>query len=988
MPPITATVLWYWEKTKKPGTKLPEMKRFSPRLTAGDYMAEIEFSPGALVRARGREWVVEPSDYPGCLCLRPLGGSDDDIQVIQRRLETENVVSANFELPDPERPGNYHSALLLRDALRMKLRSGAGPFRSFGHIAVEPRSYQLVPLLMALKQKAVRLLVADDVGVGKTIEGCLIVRELLARGEIQRFAVLCPPHLVEQWQTELDSHFHIKAAGLTSSSVNRLERDVPRGVPFFEHYKAVVISLDYIKQDSHRNTFIREAPELILVDEAHTCTVAGKGRQLRYQMLKELSADENRHLVFLTATPHSGKDEAFYKLLSLLKDDFIKLDGTTAGEEKKILHEELGNYFVQRRRIDIEEWHEGADSGPSVFPKRMVKEITYVLKDEWGAFFEDVRDYCYNLAKKAEKEKGEEASAMIWYATLALLRCASSSPAAAFRALSSRLSGLQIDADIFMDEHIGDGEELDLNDQEPPALLEAELTEENKTLNVLIKKAEELRGNKKDPKLQTLVNHIIDLLSEKLKPFRPVVFCRYIATAFYVAEELRSLLQEKFPLLEIYAVTGLLSPEEREEKVAALLDAPMPILVATDCLSEGINLQHGFNAVIHYDLAWNPTRHEQREGRVDRYGQESREVRCTMLYGQNNPVDGFILNVILKKAQQIKKDLGFMVPLPEDSSRIQQALIKAALMKSKTLKQGALDFGDDPLGAIESEWRDAQEKAKINRTIFSQRRIHPEEVMPEWNKQARALGSQENVRQFMDTVLLYLGSPLVKNKDETYTFDPTLLSDSGYSAKSLRERLENANCGTKRKIGFSSAHGAYFIHRSHPIVSVLADYILEQALEKSSGAVISGLAGRAAVFETESVKKVTTLYLIRLRHQLDYKRGNDLTKLLAEEALILGVQGRNSTELLEENDSLDSLMNAYPSGNLSNEVMTGELKNAIGWFLSHGELFETKARQRAGILLEDHQRVRSAAQAKGQYAVSPCLPADLIGVYVLLPAEL
>jgi ERCC4-related helicase len=913
-----------------------------------------------------------------------LGGSDDDIQIIQKKLETEYVVSANFELPDPERPGNYHSALLLRDALRMKLRSGAGPFRSFGHIAVEPRSYQLVPLLMALRQKTVRLLVADDVGIGKTIEGCLIVKELLARGEIRRFAVLCPPHLVEQWQTELDSHFHIKAAGLTSSSVNRLERDVPRGVPFFEHYKAVVISLDYIKQDSHRNTFIREAPELILVDEAHTCTVVGKGRQLRYQMLKELSADENRHLVLLTATPHSGKDEAFYKLLSLLRDDFIELGSTTAGEEKKNLREELGNYFVQRRRIDIEEWHED-----SIFPKRMVKEITYVLKDEWGDFFENVRDYCYNLAKKAEKERGEEASVMIWYATLALLRCASSSPAAAFSALSNRLSGLQIDGDIFMDEHIGDGEELDLNDQEPPALLEAELTKENKTLNALIKKAEELRGAKKDPKLQTLANHITDLLSEKPKPFRPVVFCRYIATAYYVAEELRSLLQEKFPLLEIYAVTGLLSPEEREEKVAALLDAPMPVLVATDCLSEGINLQHGFNAVIHYDLAWNPTRHEQREGRVDRYGQETREVRCTMLYGQNNPVDGFILNVILKKAQQIKKDLGVMVPLPEDNSRIQQALIEAALMKSKTVNQGILDFGDDPLGAIESEWRDAQEKAKINRTIFSQRRIHPEEVMPEWNKQAKAIGSQEDVQQFMDTALSYLGSPLVKNDDETYTFDPTLFLDSGYSSKSLRERLENVNYGTKRRVSFSSTHGAaYFIHRSHPIVSVLADYILEQALEKLSGAVASGLAGRAAVFETESVKKVTTLYLIRLRHQLSYRRDNEFKKLLAEEALVLGFQGRNATELLEEEDPLDSLMNAHPSGNLSNEVMTRELKNALEWFCSHGEVFEAKARQRADLLLEDHQRVRSAARAKGQYSVMPCLPVDLIGVYVLLPAEL
>ena len=131
-------------------------------------------------------------------------------------LESTKVESATFPPPDSSTPGSYSSAILLRDALRLKLRSGAGPFRSFGHIAVEPRAYQLVPLLMALKMPVVRLLIADDVGIGKTIEAGLIVRELLDRGEISRFAVLCPPHLVEQWQSELLERFHIRAAAVTA----------------------------------------------------------------------------------------------------------------------------------------------------------------------------------------------------------------------------------------------------------------------------------------------------------------------------------------------------------------------------------------------------------------------------------------------------------------------------------------------------------------------------------------------------------------------------------------------------------------------------------------------------------------------------------------------------------------------------------------------------------------------------------------------------
>src|SRR3954471_15222133 len=108
-------------------------------------------------------------------------------------------------------------------------------------------------------------------------------------------------------------------------------------------------------------------------------------------------------------------------------------------------------------------------------------------------------------------------------------------------------------------------------------------------------------------------------------------------------------------------MTGELPPEEHRRRIEALTEASIertPVLVATDCLSEGINLQHLFTAVVHYDLAWNPTRHEQREGRVDRFGQQAAEVRCSMLWGQDNPVDGFVLNVILRKGETIQKELG------------------------------------------------------------------------------------------------------------------------------------------------------------------------------------------------------------------------------------------------------------------------------------------------------------------------------------------
>ncbi len=234
--------------------------------------ALTSFNPGALVRARGREWVVQPGSSDDLLRLRPLGGSEEDITTLLPELEPEAPVAATFPEPDPALRGNHTAALLLRDALQLKLRSGAGPFRSFANIAVEPRAYQLVPLLMALRQPTVRLLIADDVGIGKTIEAGLIVRELHDRGEIARFAVLCPPHLVDQWVSELARHFHFQAIALTASSVTRLEKNLPPGVSLFEHYRVAVVSLDYIKSDRHRAHFLSIAPECIIVDEAHSCS--------------------------------------------------------------------------------------------------------------------------------------------------------------------------------------------------------------------------------------------------------------------------------------------------------------------------------------------------------------------------------------------------------------------------------------------------------------------------------------------------------------------------------------------------------------------------------------------------------------------------------------------------------------------------------------------------------------------------------------------
>ncbi len=924
------------------------------------------FAPGGLVRARGRDWIVQPASDAHALRLRPLGGSDTDTTVIIPGLEAEPPAPASFPPPDPALRGAHTAALLLRDALQLKLRAGAGPFRSFANIAVEPRAYQLVPLMMALRLPTVRLLIADDVGIGKTIEAGLIARELLDRGEIQRIAVLCPPHLVEQWQAELERHFHLRTVALTSATAARVERNLAAGVPLFDQHPFVVVSLDYIKSDRHRAHFLSIAPEFIIVDEAHTCSTGGRGRQLRFELMQHLAEDATRHLVLLSATPHSGDDSAFHNLLSLLRPEFAGL-GETAATGRTRLREDLARHFVQRRRKDIEEWQD-----LSVFPRRMTSEVTYNLTGEWGGLFDAVQDYCIDLARRMET-RDNAIRHMIWYATLALLRCVASSPAAAEKALTTRLTGSLEEMQALADEerlHDGTEDALAANDLEPAAAME-----ETAALRELIETAQRLQGRAGDPKLGALLQHLGELLREG---YRPVVFCRYIATAHYVAEHLT----KHFRDARVEAITGELTPEERELRVAELSHAGSPVLVATDCLSEGVNLQEGFNAVVHYDLAWNPTRHEQREGRVDRFGQKSPEVRCTMLWGQDNPVDGFILNVIIRKAGEIQRELGVLVPLPQDERRINQAMIKAALLKRnrRTAAPRQMELGLEEIAAdldpLRTEWEDAYQKARANRTIFAQRRLKPEEVLPEWRKQLDCIGDEAAIARFVRGACARLNSPLqAVPRAGGHRFLPQHLPQA------LRERLAEEGFEAPLHIDFHHppATGAHFVHRTHPLVAVLADTLVEDALQESAS-----LAARCAATVTGDVDSVTTVCLLRLRHQLSYRKRGEPRALMAEETVPLAIAGRASPEWLFGPEAA-RLLEVTPSANLAETPARREIEQALEFLAGHTPRLEALARERADALLRDHRRVRDAAEDTGSYHVAPCLPVDIMGVYVLLP---
>ncbi|MGF6730828.1 superfamily II DNA or RNA helicase [Paraburkholderia youngii] len=932
-----------------------------------------EFHPGSLISARGREWVVLPESSAETLRLRPLGGGEHDETLIYLPLEKPQTVRpATFPWPTVAQARNHTASQMLLDALQLKLRSGAGPFRSFGNIAVEPRAYQLVPLLMALKLPMVRLLIADDVGIGKTIEGALIARELLDRGEIQRLTVLCPPHLCEQWQRELAERFHIHAVVVRSNTADRLERDLPPGTSLFHAHPYTVVSLDYIKSERRREAFQRHCPEFVIVDEAHTCTQAGQGRQQRYQLLKGLADDAERHLVLLTATPHSGDEDAFFNLLGLLRPDFTQLKEMPA-DQRSDLREALARHFVQRRRPDIAEWQD-----TSMFPERLTAEITYRLTGAWGKLFNDVLSYARELVERSENQ-GLREQRMNWWAALALLRCISSSPAAAVNALRTRLAGVAGESDAIPLEELeaqasdrvldGTDDALSTDDIEPGAQ-----TEDSERLQALIASATALTGQQNDPKLAKLQEHLALLLKDG---FQPVVFCRYIATAHY----LETALQDKFKSATVKAVTGELTPDEREDAVEQLGESDTRILVATDCLSEGINLQGLFTAVVHYDLSWNPTRHEQREGRVDRFGQKAREVRSTMLYGEDNPVDGAVLQVILRKAESIRKELGILVPMPDNEGKLTQALMNAVLLRKGASigVQTELDLFGEPAKKIELAWESAREKARQNRSIFAQRRLRPEDVLPEWQKTAAVLGGEADVARFVSRAASQLGAPLQPVNDHF-----KLLTE--HLPASVRERLAAEGLTDTLRIDFHQppAQGASFIHRTHPLVAVLADTLLERALDDAAYVNEDTTIARAGSAFVNHVSLKTTVILLRIRHQLTVTHGASTRLLMCEEAVAVAASGNEPLTELSA-DQARALLGAEATRNMPAPLRDRQLQSALDTLPGWQPQLEAIAQTRAQALLQDHRRVREASEGRGSYQVTASLPVDVMGVYVLLP---
>ena len=952
------------------------------------------YKTGTLVHTRGRDWVVLPSERDDLLRLKPLDGREEDVRGIFLPLSKDGEIRpSQFGPPTADDLGSARAARLLFDASRLSLRSAAGPFRCAAKLGFRPRSYQMVPLVMALKQReGIRLLLADDVGVGKTVEALLIARELLERREIGRFAVVCPPHLCEQWQAELKEKFGIDAVILRTGTQAALDRRVPGDESVYTYYPYQVVSIDYIKADTRYSVFASQAPELVIVDEAHACARpqgAAAGQQLRYRLLRTLAEKKERHLVLVTATPHSGKEEEFRSLLGLLQPEFEF--GEWEGDGREGFRKELARHFVQRKRENIARWMD--EHTP--FPKRIAVDFPYVLDSDYQKLYDDVLLFASDLM--ATKRGSENQKRFRYWSALALLRGIMSSPRAGACMLENRAAGGPLPEE---DDGSADGislehphyERLEASDDElpTPVLNRTELSvPQRERFSEFATRLRLMEEGSRDVKSASCVLQIRKWLDEG---FTPIVFCRYILTAKYLAERLTEAFGRN-------TVVECVTSEDPDEVRRARVNAMTPeaaggkrrILVATDCLSEGINLQHLFDAVLHYDLPWNPNRLEQREGRVDRFGQTRPEIRTCLLYGKDNPMDRVVLRVLYNKVKIIRNNIGVSIPFPEDSKIFLDTIFRAILAEAEKKRKPS---GQMELFDLEERVRSeaeldrlvtvAEKKESALRTIFAQQSIKAQDLEEDLALVDAAVGRPETVWRFV-------GSALGELFGVHAVADPHLLTiDVARSAfpDKLRNQLEEASGKGNARLAFRApvSEGRTYWGRNHDAVEALCRTVLAESLTPPRDGASPPRVARAAVVLSGAVEERTVLYVLRARHVIDDLRANK--SMVAEEILLRGLAGMERRVV--EDETLERLMaDPKAAGDLPRAAQKTQLERELSEIENLRPSFDALALKRAGELIRQHERYYKAlgsdSKSERFRVVEPVIPMDILGIYIFLP---
>lgn len=956
----------------------------------------MEFKTGTLVAFRDRPWVVQQSDNNQVIILKPLGGTDtESIGLYKPLYEGKlDIVSYNFKKPSISDLGanSYKdSTQVLYNACRLSFRDIAGPFQCLGKLSFEPRPYQMVPLILALKQERIRLLISDDVGIGKTLESLLIAKELLDRHEISRFAVVCLPHLCEQWQNEIKDKFGLDAVIIRSSTISQIEKRLRPDQNVFRDIPYQVISIDFVKQDSRRNVFLDHCPDFVIVDEAHTCAKpvgANKYQQQRYRLLKDLSLKPNQQLVLLTATPHSGHPEEFQSLIGLLNQKFESCELKTAKER-----EELSKYFVQRRRADIKQYL----SDENIFPTQVrIDNDNYKIETAYSDLLHKLISYIkagINRIQDSDIRKKR----YIYWDLLSLMRGVMSSPDAGISMLENKINKSSDassentednDSQIYVfNEPLKDT--LNGVDSIPEALESVDQSDKKK-FREFVKTLKDIKANDWDEKVKQAVAIIrFAITSGK----NPIVFCQYIQTAEYVGKYISEAFgrDKKLKKVIVGVVTSRLADEERKTKIEALAKEDQHVLVCTDCLSEGVNLQQGFDAVIHYDLPWNPNRMEQRNGRIDRFGQTSNEVLISTLHSDNNPVDDIVLNVLYKKQEEIKKQLGVYLPIADNDNSLMESIME------RIMRSNAADRSTNTqlsLFELDNEWKDQfeaeqeiqikrlEEHERVSHTYFAHnnKSMDPTRLTATLKEAKAVIGGVSDTEAFIVSLLQHINVSVVADKPLCYHFSIQNLPDTikhYFTAVSDKKGIV--------RISFASPTPKNYMYmgRNHLFVEELSRSVVNDSINGGPLA-----AARAMVLATNEVSMPTTILLMRVRSVIRDKRDKE-HEIVGEEMIFLGYRGNiDEHNWLSQEEAKKLFLEAKGTSNTPMYQQKILLGQRINWINDEGTLrYHTDdiALERAAHLVDAFSKYRTYLTAADYQVVEPVLPMDVISAYLFIP---
>jgi SNF2 family DNA or RNA helicase len=830
-------------------------------------MTSTLVEPGQLVRVRGDLWVVaevhestQPQDelvatrLPGrtLVTLTNVSGDDvgEELSVVWE-VEPGHQVVSQEALPevtadgwdDPQRLGAFLDAARWGSVANADTTTLQSPFRS----GIQVHAYQLAPVARALAMPRVNLLIADDVGLGKTIEAGMVIQEMLLRHRARRVLIVCPASLTGKWREEMAQRFGLGFTVLGSEAMRELRRTYGLGQNPFNVYPRVIVSLQWLRSPVVKQlldeVLLDEARypgffDLLVVDEAHHCAPPapqrGKGYAIDSKQTEAVKrvADWSQHRVFLSATPHNGYSNSWQALLEMLDPQRF-----TRGMDPD--ERTLAEVMVRRLKDDVREEVE--------FQPRHNRaiEVDYSPAElEVQRLLEQ-----YRRARVGETDTQVRANDLV---TLMLKRRLFSSPAAFAKTLDGHARAVgavkaapQTRADAhddlaWLDEAAYWDQEL--NDDEPGSVAEQELLLRvaDVTGEPVPDAAESLRalldwssrhGQKTDSKAEALVTELKRIRNADPDD-RVIIFTEFKDTQTYLANILaaRGLGGERLELLY-----GGMDTAKREriktQFQAAPHKAPVRILLATDSAGEGIDLQNYCHRVINYDIPFNPNRLEQRIGRVDRHGQR-RPVDVAHFVGAHWEQAGrdsregdleFLSRVATKVATE-RRDLGTVNPVL--ASAVEAQLLGRPVLIDPLAVQPSAPAS---LLKAEQDFR-AHSQALRDQLGRSRRRLH---VAP------------ANVRRVVDTGLAVAQQFPLRDLPDGRVEVPELQPGWERTLTGLADPLT----GQRRPLVFDGAlvegrdDDAVHAHLEHPLVAHCARLLRSAMLPSGGRAQLNRVAG-------------------------------------------------------------------------------------------------------------------------------------------------